>query len=243
MGILDGKKAIIIGASGGIGLTCAELFLEEGAAVSGSYRKMNDKLQNFSDNHSVYLFSLDLSCKEKISAQMRMAVKRLGGIDILVNAAGITEPDLLFSANPQKWENVIQCNLLGIFYTMQSVIIPMLSNKGGSIINISSVFGIKGGVGQSSYCVSKAGIIGLTKSTALELAEKNIRINAVAPGYIETAMTAEFTEEFSRKCMDEIPMKRFGTAKEVAHLCAFLASERSAYITGQTFVIDGGLSV
>lgn len=119
----------------------------------------------------------------------------------------------------------------------------MLSNKGGSIINISSVFGIKGGVGQSSYCVSKAGIIGLTKSTALELAEKNIRINAVAPGYIETAMTAEFTEKFRRKCIDEIPMKRFGTAKEVAHLCAFLASDRSVYITGQTFVIDGGLSV
>lgn len=243
MGILDGKKAIIIGASGGIGLACAELFAEEGAVISGSYRTMHDSLKSFSQKYNADLFSLDLSQKEEIGKEIRSAVKRLGSIDILVNAAGITQPELLFSANPQKWKNVVQCNLLGTFYTMQSVIIPMLSNKGGSIINISSVFGIRGGIGQSSYCASKSGIIGLTKSAALELAEKNIRVNAVAPGYIETAMTADFTEEFRRKCINEIPMKRFGTARETAQLCAFLASDNSAYITGQTFVIDGGLSV
>lgn len=243
MGILDGKKAIIIGASGGIGLACAKLFLAENAIVAGSYRKENEEFSKLSENHNFISFQLDLSNTDEISSEIKETVKKLGGVDILVNAAGITEPELLFSADPEKWKNVIKTNLFGIFHTMQSVIVPMISGKSGSIINISSVFGIRGGMAQSSYCASKAGIIGLTKSAAIELAGKKIRVNAVAPGYIETAMTNNFSEDFRKKCIDEIPMKRFGTAKEVAELCVFLAGSQSEYITGQTFIIDGGLSV
>lgn len=243
MSMLKGKKAIIIGASGGIGFACAKMFLAEGAIVAGSYRKDNEKLLKLSENYTFISFQLDLYNKDEISSKIKETVKKLDGVDILVNSAGITEPELLFSANPEKWENVIKSNLFGIFHTMQGVIVPMVSGKGGSIINISSVFGLRGGIAQSSYCASKAGIIGLTKSAAIELAEKRIRVNSVAPGYIETAMTNNFSDDFRKKCIDEIPMKRFGTVKEVAELCVFLAGSQSEYITGQTFVIDGGLSV
>lgn len=242
MGILEGKKALIVGASGGIGLACAEKFIDEGAKVLGTYRKATIPIsEKYREAFSE--FRLDLSDRENISSIIKSEVKKFGGVDILVNAAGITSPEPLFSSKAEKWESVISCNLLGTYSVMQSIIVPMLSRRKGSIINISSVFGLRGGMGQSSYCASKAGIIGLTKSAALELAAKNIRVNAVAPGYIETAMTDGFNEDFRKKCIENIPMKRFGRAEEVAELCAFLASDRSEYITGQTFVIDGGMSI
>ena len=242
MGLLDGKKAIIIGASGGIGLACAKEFLAEGAIVSGSYRKMNESLSQLADNKNFSTFELDLSDQENIQTKLKEAINVLNGINILVNAAGISNPELFHAANASEWHSVIESNLMSVFYTMQSVIVPMIKSGGGSIVNVSSVFGIKGGVGQSSYCASKAGIIGMTKAAAVELAGKKIRINAVAPGFIETAMTANFSEKQRQKCLAEIPMKRFGTAEEVAEMCVFLASDKSSYITGQTFVIDGGLS-
>lgn len=242
MGILEGKKALIIGASGGIGLACAEKFIEEGAEVLGSYRNTDINIEErYRDSFSA--FRLDLSDRESISSVIKSEVKKFGGVDILVNAAGITCPEPLFSSKSESWENVISCNLLGTYSVMQSVMMPMLSRGKGAIINISSVFGIRGGKGQSSYCASKAGIIGLTKSAALEMAVKKIRVNAVAPGYIETAMTDGFDERFRKKCIEDIPMKRFGKAEEVADICAFLASDKAEYITGQTFVIDGGLSI
>ena len=242
MGILDGKKAIIIGASGGIGLACAKEFLAEGAIVSGSYRNMNDSLAQIEDNENFSTFQLDLNNQENIQPTLKTAINNLGGVNILVNAAGISKPELLHAANIAEWHNVIESNLISVFYTMQGVIIPMLKSGGGSIVNVSSVFGIKGGVGQSSYCAAKAGIIGMTKAAAVELAAKKIRINAVAPGFIGTAMTAKFSEKQRQQYLSEIPMKRFGDVKEVAELCVFLASDKSTYITGQTFVIDGGLS-
>lgn len=242
MGVLDGKKAIIIGASGGIGLACATEFLAEGAIVSGSYRKMNESLSQLADNKNFSTFQLDLKNQENIQPTIKAAINNLGGINILVNAAGISNPELLHAANINEWQNVIESNLISVFYTMQGVIIPILKSGGGSIVNVSSVFGIKGGVGQSSYCAAKAGIIGMTKAAAIELAAKKIRINAVAPGFIETAMTANFSEKQRQKYLSEIPMKRFGTVKEVAELCVFLASDKSTYITGQTFIIDGGLT-
>ena len=235
MGVLDGKKAVIIGASGGIGLACAKEFLAEGALVAGSFRKMNDSLEEYIDHSYVYN-------QENIQPTLKAAINNLGGINILVNAAGISNPELLHAANSDNWRNVIDSNLISVFYIMQGVIIPMLKSGGGSIVNISSVFGIKGGAGQSSYCAAKAGIIGMTKAAAVELAAKKIRINAVAPGFIETAMTENFSYKQRQKYLSEIPMKRFGTAKEVAEMCVFLASDKSAYVTGQTFIIDGGLS-
>lgn len=242
MGILDGKKAIIIGASGGIGLACAKEFLAEGAIVSGSYRRMNDSLAQLEGTENFSTFQLDLNHQENIQPTLKAAINNLGGVNILVNAAGVSNPELLHAANIAEWHNVIESNLMSVFYTMQGVIVPMLKSGGGSIVNVSSVFGIKGGVGQSSYCASKAGIIGMTKAAAVELAAKKIRINAVAPGFIGTAMTENFSEKQRQKYLSEIPMKRFGTVKEVAELCIFLASDKSTYITGQTFIIDGGLS-
>ena len=242
MGLLDGKKAIIIGASGGIGLACAKEFLAEGAIVSGSYRKMNESLSQLEGNENFSTFQLDLNDQENIQPTLKAAINNLNGINILVNAAGISNPELLHVANISEWHNVIESNLMSVFYTMQGVIVPMLKSGGGSIVNVSSVFGIKGGVGQSSYCAAKAGIIGMTKAAAVELAVKKIRINSVAPGFIETAMTENFSDKQRQKYLSEIPMKRFGNAEEVADLCVFLASDKSSYITGQTFVIDGGLS-
>ena len=242
MGVLDGKKAIIIGASGGIGLACAKEFLAEGAIVSGSYRKMNESLSQLEGNENFSTFQLDLKNQENIQPTLKAAINNVNGINVLVNAAGISKPELLHAANISEWHNVIESNLMSVFYTMQGVIVPMLKSGGGSIVNVSSVFGIKGGVGQSSYCAAKAGIIGMTKAAAVELAVKKIRINSVAPGFIETAMTENFSDKQRQKYLSEIPMKRFGNAEEVADLCVFLASDKSSYITGQTFVIDGGLS-
>jgi 3-oxoacyl-[acyl-carrier protein] reductase len=242
MGILNGKKAIIIGASGGIGLACAKEFIAEGAIVSGSFRKMNDSLSQLEGTENFSTFQLDLNNQENIQPTLKTAINDLGGVNILVNASGISNPELLHAANIEKWHNVIESNLMSVFYTMQGVIVPMIKSGGGSIVNISSVFGIKGGVGQSSYCAAKAGIIGMTKAAAVELAAKKIRINAVAPGFIETAMTENFSDKQRQQYLSEIPMKRFGTVKEVAELCVFLASDKSTYITGQTFIIDGGLS-
>lgn len=240
---LEGKKAIIIGASGGIGYACAERFLEEGAVVCGTYR--SNCIQGFEEKYAERFSSvrLDLSEKESISKIIRQTVRSMGGVDILVNAAGTACPELTYAVRSDNWERIISENLTGAFLTMQSVIVPMISAKGGAVINISSVFGIRGGAGQAGYCASKAGMLGMTKAAAVELASKNIRVNAVAPGYIETAMTADFDDEHRQKCIESIPMKRFGKPEEVADLCVFLAGDRSKYITGQTFVIDGGLSV
>ncbi|MCM1328249.1 MAG: SDR family oxidoreductase [Ruminococcus sp.] len=243
MGMLDGKRVLIIGVSGGIGFSCAEKCLEEGAAVCGTFRNENERLAELSEKYGerFSLARVDLSETEKIGTEIKAALRKLKGVDAMINAAGTVCSELIFSARRGNFEKVISCNLTAAFLAVQSVIVPM-SAGGGSIINISSVFGLKGGTGQAGYCASKAGLIGLTKAAAAELAPK-IRVNAVAPGYIETAMTAGFEEEYRKKCVEKIPMKRFGTPEETADLCVFLASDKSKYITGQTFVIDGGMSL
>lgn len=245
MGILEGKTALIIGASGGIGYACAERCLAEGAAVCCTYRTNRDRLDELAERAPgrVHILRLDLSDRAGIRCVVSEAVSASGGLDILLQCAGINVPELLFSANAEQWEKVISDNLLSAFAVMQAVILPLARRKGGAIVNVSSVYGLKGGVGQSSYCASKAGLIGLTKAAAAELAGKNIRVNAVCPGYIDSAMTEKFGEKFRQQCLEQIPMKRFGTAREVAELCVFLASGRASYITGQTFVIDGGLTI
>lgn len=244
MGILDGRRVLIIGASGGIGFSCAKECLAEGAAVYGTFRTNSEKLSELTEKYtdSFSCACLDLSETGGIGEKIKSIVRDMNGIDVLINAAGIACPELIFAAKSGTFEKVISCNLTAAFSVMQSVVVPMMRSKGGSIINISSVFGLRGGAGQASYCSSKAGIIGMTKAAAAELAPK-IRANAVAPGYIETAMTEAFDEEHRKKCIEEIPMKRFGTPEEVAGLCVFLASDKSKYITGQTFVIDGGMSI
>ena len=245
MGILEGKTVLIIGASGEIGYACAEQCLAEGAAVCCTYRTNRERLDRLAEKSpgQVHIFRLDLSERANIKNTVSAGIAEVRGVDILLQCAGINVPELLFSANAEQWEQVISDNLLSVFSVMQAIIMPLMKRRGGAIINVSSVYGLKGGVGQSSYCASKAGVIGLTKAAAAELAGKNIRINAVCPGYIESAMTEKFTEAFRKQCLTQIPMKRFGTAQEVAELCVFLASGKASYITGQTFVIDGGLTI
>lgn len=244
MGILDGKRVLIVGASGGIGYACAKECLSEGAEVCGTFRNKSEKLEKLTEKYpdSFFCTCIDLSETDCVGEKIKSAVRDMSGIDVLINAAGIACPELIFAAKSETFEKVISCNLTAAFSVMQSVIVPMMRTNGGSIVNISSVFGLRGGAGQASYCASKAGIIGMTKAAAVELAPK-IRANAVAPGYIETAMTELFDEEHRKKCIEGIPMKRFGMPEEAAELCVFLASDKSKYITGQTFVIDGGMSI
>ena len=239
MNSLNEKKVLITGISGGIGMAVARRFLEEGALVLGSYRSWNDSLDQLDQ---AVLFPMDTGNRDEISGILRSAIRSFGGIDVLVNCIGITHPEPLFSADASAWEQVIQTNLFTAMRISQAVIVPLISRKKGAIIHISSIFGSLGGIGQSSYCASKAGMDAMTRALSLELAAKKIRVNTIAPGFIETEMTAGFTPEFRASSEQQIPMKRFGKPEEVAALCAFLASDDAAYITGQTFVIDGGLS-
>lgn len=238
MGILEGKKVLVTGISGGIGLACGKLFIAEGAEVLGSYRTMKPEVENI----GAKLFVLDTNDRDSIAKTVKAEIRSFGGIDALVNCIGITAPEPLFAADPAKWESIIETNLFSAMRIMQGAIVPLVK-MGGAIVNISSVFGIRGGIGQSGYCASKGALDAMTRAAALELAGKNIRVNTVAPGFIETEMTAGFDEKFREESIARIPMKRFGKPEEVAELCAFLISDRAAYITGQSFVIDGGLSI
>jgi 3-oxoacyl-[acyl-carrier protein] reductase len=237
MGILEGKKVLVTGISGGIGLACGKLFIAEGAEVLGSYRTMKPELETL----GAKLFMLDTKDRESITKTVKAEIRSFGGIDALVNCIGITAPEPLFAADPVKWENIIETNLFSAMRIMQGAIVPLVK-KGGAIVNISSVFGIRGGIGQSGYSASKGALDAMTRAAALELAGKNIRVNTVAPGFIETEMTAGFDDKLREECIAKIPMKRFGKPGEVAELCAFLISERAEYITGQCLVIDGGMT-
>ena len=238
MGLLERKKVLVTGIFGGIGYACGKLFIDEGANVLGSYRTMKPELETL----GAKLFQLDINDRDNIAKTVKAEIRAFGSIDALVNCIGITAPEPLFAADPTKWENVVETNLFSAMRIMQGAIAPLVK-KGGAIVNISSVFGIRGGIGQSSYCASKGALDAMTRAAALELAGKNIRVNTVAPGFIETEMTAGFEEKFREESLAKIPMKRFGKPEEIADLCAFLISDRAKYITGQSFVIDGGLSI
>ena len=234
------KRILIAGASGGIGLACAEMALKEEAFVLGSYRTMNERLSSLCESYPDRLtaFELDISDRDKTGDMVRKAVRSFGGIDAVINCIGVTAPAPLFSADPNEWEKTVQTDLFSAFRIMQSVIVPLVSRRGGALVSISSVYGSRGGIGQSAYCAAKAGIEGLTRAAALELAGKNIRINAVAPGFITTDMTADIDEAEMKKT---IPAGRFGKTEEVAALVSFLCSDEAAYITGQVINIAGGL--
>lgn len=249
MGRLEGKKALITGISGDIGLAVARRFLTGGASVLGSYRNENDALRNLQTEteqkdrgDTLQLFRMNTDDRESIAGEIRRQIRAFGGIDILVNCIGITKPEPLFSADASAWEKLVETNLFSAMRITQAVIVPLISRRKGAIIHISSIFGSVGGIGQTSYCASKGALDAMTRSAALELAGKGIRVNAVAPGFVETGMTAGFTEEFRKECIESIPLKRFGAPDEVAALCEFLAGDDAAYITGQVFRIDGGLT-
>ena len=246
MKLLEGKNAIITGASRGIGKGIAEVFAEHGANVAFTYSSSEGpalelekdligrgvKAKAYKSN------AADYGEAEKLVAQV---LEDFGGVDILVNNAGITKDNLLMRMGEEDFDTVIETNLKSVFNMTKAIQRTFLKQRKGSIINMSSVVGVKGNAGQANYAASKAGMIGFTKSVALELGSRNIRCNAIAPGFIETEMTAKLDGKTVQGWRDAIPLKRGGTPVDVANACLFLASDMSAYVTGQVLNVDGGM--
>jgi len=240
---LNGKKALITGAQRGIGRTITELFIAEGAEVWGLDRNTPDDLQARigAAGGKLHWARLDLCDLASIDSAIENLIKESGGFDIVVNNAGITKDNLSFRMSMDEWQKVIDINLSAAFYVCRTAARDMIKKRAGTIINMSSVIGIHGNGGQVNYSASKAGLIGVTKSLANEVASRGVRINAIAPGYIDTDMTAALPEETRKKIQDAIPMKRIGKQEDVAKAALFFASDDSSYITGQVLPIDGGM--
>jgi len=242
---LQGKTALVTGASQGIGRACALALAAAGARVALAARnegKLNEVAAEIAaKGGAAAVFTLDVASEESIKACAKAAVQHFGSIEILVNNAGVTRDTLALRMKRADWDEVIQTNLTGTFLMTQALLSPMLKARWGRIINISSVVGETGQAGQANYAASKAGLIGLTKSLARELASRNITVNAVAPGYIETAMTAVLDEKQRESMMAGIPLGRAGTDAEIAAAVRFLASEEAAYITGHVLDVNGGM--
>jgi 3-oxoacyl-[acyl-carrier protein] reductase len=242
---LTGRVALITGASQGIGRACALALAESGAHIALAARnqeKLAAVAKEIEDKGGqAGAFAMDVSNEDSVKAAVKSALERFGKIDILVNNAGITKDTLLMRMKRADWDSVLQTNLGGAFFCAQAVISSMLKQRWGRIINVSSVFGQMGQVGQANYAASKAGLIGFTMSMAREVASRNITVNAVAPGYIETAMTEGLSQELKSKVNEMIPLGRAGTDMEVAYAVRFLASDEASYITGQVLKVNGGM--
>ena len=245
MSILAGRIALITGASQGIGRACALELARAGASVALAARNL-DKLAEVAAEvaargGTAHAFALDVASEESIKDCAKAVIAHFGGVNILVNNAGITRDILALRMKRKDWDDVLTTNLTGAFLMTQAVMSQMVKSRWGRIINVASVVGETGQAGQANYAASKAGLIGLTKSLARELASRSITVNAVAPGYIETAMTAVLTEEQKASFAQSIPLGRVGTDAEVAYAVAFLASEEASYITGHTLDVNGGM--
>lgn len=246
MGLLSGKTALITGASKGIGRAIAIRYAQEGANVAFTYLSSVEKGQALEDELAAFGikakgYRSDASDFKAAEELVNAVVADFGALDILINNAGITRDNLLMRMTEEAWDEVINVNLKSCFNTVKAATRTMMKAKSGSIINITSVVGIKGNAGQANYAASKSGIIGFTKSVALELGSRNIRCNAVAPGFIETEMTAVLDEKTVQGWRDAIPMKRGGQPEEVANACVFLGSDMSSYISGQVLQVDGAM--
>jgi 3-oxoacyl-[acyl-carrier protein] reductase len=245
MAQLTGRVALVTGASQGIGRACALALAEAGANVALAARN-EEKLAAVAKEMEgkgaqAASFAMDVSNEDSVKAAVKAAIERFGKIDILVNNAGITKDTLLMRMKRADWDSVLQTNLSGAFFTTQAVISSMLKQRWGRIVNITSVFGQMGQAGQANYSASKAGLIGFTMAMAREVASRSITVNAVAPGYIETAMTEGLSEDLKSKVNEMIPLGRAGTDMEVAHAVRFLASEEASYITGHVLKVNGGM--
>jgi len=246
MSQLQNKNIIITGATRGIGRGIALKMALEGANIAFTYsssteaaNSLETELKTFGIKAKGY--QSDASDYKAAQDMVSEVLKEFGSVDVLINNAGITKDNLLMRMNEDDFDQVMQVNLKSVFNMTKAVIKPMMSQRKGSIINMSSVVGVKGNAGQANYAASKAGIIGFTKSVALELGSRNIRCNAIAPGFIETEMTAVLDENTVNEWRKAIPLKRGGTPLDVANACVFFASDLSAYITGQTLNVDGGM--
>lgn len=249
MKLLENKIAIITGASRGIGEGIALKLAQEGAHIAFSYinseekaKALEEKIRSFGVKATAYKSNAGIL--KECETLVNDVIKDFGTIDICVNNAGISKDNLLLRMSADQWDDVIKINLTSVYNMTKQVIRPMMKAKSGSIINMSSIIGVRGNAGQSSYAASKAGIIGFTKSIALELGSRNIRCNAIAPGFIETDMTQHLKEgEVSKSFIDKIPLGRFGSTEEIANVTLFLASPMSSYVTGQVLSVCGGLNI
>ncbi len=248
MKLLENKTALITGGSRGIGEAIVLKFAEHGANIAFTYLSSEEKAKALEEKASAFGVKVkgyksdasDFAAAELLANDV---IKEFGSIDICVNNAGISRDNLLLRVTPEQWDEVLQANLKSIFNLTKQVIRPMMKARSGSIINMSSIVGLRGNAGQSSYAASKAGIIGFTKSVALELGSRNVRCNAIAPGFVETDMTHYLNEGDASKWFEKIPLARFGQAEEIANTALYLASDLSSYVTGQVISVCGGMNV
>lgn len=246
MKLLEGKNAVVTGAARGIGRVIALTFAKHGANLAILGRSVDDRLLSLKAECEafgvkVFAYGADVSNIQQTTAFADAVVKDLTDVDILVNNAGITRDNLLMRMSEEQWDEVITVNLKSVFNLTKAFQRPMLKKKSGSIINLTSVVGVAGNAGQTNYAASKAGIIGFTKSVAKELGSRNIRCNAVAPGFIETDMTHGLSEEVKQEWLKNIPLKRAGSGEDVANACVFLGSDLSSYVSGDVLMVSGAM--
>jgi 3-oxoacyl-[acyl-carrier protein] reductase len=248
MSLLTNKKALITGGSRGIGAAIVRRFAEEGAAVAFTYNSSKEKAEALAAEVSATYgvtcraYQSDAASFSAAEALINAVIADFGQIDVLINNAGVTRDTLMLRMSEQQWDDVIANNLKSVFNLTKHAIRFMMKNKGGSIINMSSIVGITGNAGQANYAASKAGIIGFSKSIAKEMGSRNVRCNVIAPGFIETDMTDELDDKTKDAYLQNIPLKRLGGAREIADVCVFLGSDMSTYVTGQTLSVCGGLN-
>jgi 3-oxoacyl-[acyl-carrier protein] reductase len=243
---LEGKVALVTGASRGIGREIAFELAREGADVAVNYAGSEAKALELVDEikamgRDAFAIQADVSNSDSVSDMVKETVERFGKLDILVNNAGITKDNLLMRMKESEWDDVININLKGVFLCTKTVTRQMMKQRSGRIINISSIVGVSGNPGQANYVAAKSGVIGLTKTAAMELSSRGITVNAIAPGFITTDMTDKLNEEVKAEMLKQIPLAKFGEPKDIARAVVFLASEDSKYMTGQTLHINGGM--
>lgn len=246
MGKLDGKSAIVTGASRGIGKDIALFLAKEGAKVAVNYSGSKEKAEAVVEEikaigGEAFAIRANVDQSEDVKELVSATLEQFGSIDILVNNAGITRDNLLMRMKEQEWDDVLNTNLKGVFLCTKAVTRQMMKQRAGRIINITSIVGVSGNPGQANYVAAKAGVIGLTKTSALELASRNITVNSVAPGFITTDMTDALPEEVKTQMLSQIPLAKFGNTEDIAKAVAFLASDDANYITGQTLHVNGGM--
>jgi 3-oxoacyl-[acyl-carrier protein] reductase len=247
MGILTGKVVLITGGSRGIGEAIVLKMAKEGADVAFTYMSSDEKAKNIAvlasgSGSKVKAYRSNAADYAESEALINAVIEDFSRIDILINNAGITKDTLMLRMSEEQWDDVINVNLKSVFNLTKHVLKPMMKQRSGSIINMSSVVGVFGNAGQANYAASKAGILGFTKSIAKEVGSRNIRCNAIAPGFIETDMTHVLTEEQKKAYVDSIPLKRLGAGDDIANACIYLGSDLSTYVTGQVLSVCGGLN-